>query len=298
MNVFIEILNPNFLLWNSVAISALVGLVCPLVGVYLVLRRVVFLGVALPQVSSCGIAFAFALQGWGWIRHAHDSAEERVLALSGSIVFTLVAILILSALERRGRGLIEGRTGTAYVVAGACSILLLVQNPLGQHGMLELLRGEIVAVSATDLWIATVVFALVVASLLLFGKEFLLVSFDREMAVTLRKNVLWWDTYLFALIGLTISVAVMSVGPMVTFGFVRLPPLLVYPFARTMGQLAWLSSLVGGSMAIVGFAVADRQSLPVGPTDVGLLGALYGFSWTVQRLVGWVVTKRQNATTG
>src|SRR6185436_11506924 len=43
MNVFVEILNPNFLLWNSVAISALVGLVCPLVGVYLVLRRVVFL---------------------------------------------------------------------------------------------------------------------------------------------------------------------------------------------------------------------------------------------------------------
>jgi len=85
---------------------------------------------------------------------------------------------------------------------------------------------------------------------------------------------------------------------MVTFGFVLLPPLLAYPFARTMGQLAWLSSLVGGSMAIVGFAVADRQSLPVGPTDVGLLGALYGFSWTVQRLVVWVVTKRQNATTG
>ena len=61
MSTLLEILDPEFLSRNSVYISLLVGCVSPLVGVYLVLRRVVFLGVALPQVSSCGIAFAFAL---------------------------------------------------------------------------------------------------------------------------------------------------------------------------------------------------------------------------------------------
>jgi ABC-type Mn2+/Zn2+ transport system permease subunit len=278
--------DPNFLSRNSVAISLLVGLVCPLAGVYLVLRRVVFLGVALPQVSGCGIAFAFALQGWGWIPHAHDSAEERAIAMAGSLVFTLAAILVLSTLERRGRGLVEGRTGTVYVVAGAWSILLLAQNPLGEHGMLELLRGEIVAVSNTDLLITASAFVVVVATLFLFQKEFVLVSFDREMALTLRKNVLGWDALLFGVIGLVISVSVMSVGPLVAFGFVLLPPLIAYPFCRTMRQFALVASGLGAVMAIIGFAVAYRQDLPVGPTDVALLGVLYAVAWFGQRAAG------------
>src|SRR6185503_4702400 len=147
MDAFREILGP--LLRNSVYMSLLVGLVCPLVGVYLVLRRLVFMGVALPQISSCGIAFAFALHTWGWIPHAESS--EHGLAFFGAGVFTLIAIAILSVLERRGRGMSEGRIGTAYVLAGAWSILLLMKNPYGEHGLLERLRGEIIAVSNGDL---------------------------------------------------------------------------------------------------------------------------------------------------
>lgn len=257
-------------------ISLLIGFVSPLVGVYLVLRRVVFLGVALPQVSSCGIAFAFALQGWGWIPHAHDSAQERAIALAGSILFTVGTILVLSILERRGRGLIEGRTGVVYVTAGAWSILLLVKNPFGEHGMLELLRGEIIAVATIDVMLAAGTFVFVVGSLVLFQKEFLLVSYDREMAVTLRKNVLFWDACLFALIGLTISVSVMSVGPLVAFGFALVPPLIAYQFARNTGQFLWMASAIGGASALVGFAIAYAHDLPVGPTDLALLGILYG----------------------
>jgi ABC-type Mn2+/Zn2+ transport system permease subunit len=240
-----------------------------------VLRRAVFLGVALPQVSSCGIAFAFALQGWGWIPHAHDSAQERAIALGGSILFTIATILVLSLLERRGRGWIEGRTGWVYAMAGAWSILLLVQNPFGEHGMLELLRGEIIAVATADVLWTAAAFLLVAVCLVLFQKEFLLVSYDRDMAVTLHKRVLFWDAFLFSLIGVTISVSVMSVGPLVTFGFLLIPPLIAYPFARTTGQFFWFSSVVGGLCALIGFAVAYRADLPVGPTDLALLGAIH-----------------------
>src|SRR5439155_16198398 len=100
METFREIFDPNFLLRNSVYISLLVGVVCPLVGVYLVLRRLIFMGVALPQISSCGVAFAFALQAWGVIPHIHES--EHSLAFIGSTVFTLPTILLLSLIVRRG----------------------------------------------------------------------------------------------------------------------------------------------------------------------------------------------------
>src|SRR5438552_915247 len=69
MDTLREIFSADFLLRDSIYISVLVGLVCPLVGVYLTLRRLIFMGVALPQISTCGIAFAFSLQAWGVIPH-------------------------------------------------------------------------------------------------------------------------------------------------------------------------------------------------------------------------------------
>ena len=284
METIREILAPDFLLRNSVLISLLVGFSAPLVGIYLFLRRLVFMGVALPQISSCGIAFAFALQGWGLLHHAHDTAEERALALLGSTIFTLAGIITFTALERRGHGSPESRIGAFYVLAGAASILLLVKNPFGEHGMLDLLKGEIIAVTNGELMFTAAIFTLVTAPLLIFRKHFLMVSYDREMALTLKKPVLFWDGFLFALIGLTISTSVLSVGPLVTFGFLLLPPMIAYQFARTMRQFALLSSLIGGLAAFAGFAFAYHWDFPVGATDVVLLGIVLIVAWCARRV--------------
>ncbi len=61
METLRQILSPDFLLRNSVYTSVLVGFACPLVGVFLVMRRLVFMGVALPQISSTGVAIALSL---------------------------------------------------------------------------------------------------------------------------------------------------------------------------------------------------------------------------------------------
>ena len=292
MELLHEIFSPDSLSRNSVYVSLLIGLVCPLVGTYLVLRRLIFMGVALPQISSCGIAFAFALHAWHLVPHLEGSSEN-ALALGGSTVFTLAALFILTLLQRRSSGLAEARIGTAYVLAGAASILLLVKNPYGEHGLLDRLRGEIIAVSNTDLIMTAVAFGIVAVLLVLFRKEFLLVSYDPEMAVTLRKNVLGWDTLLFLLIGLTISMAVLSVGPLVTFGFLLIPPLIARAVAQNMRQFAVIGCVVGVISALVGFCLAIQWDVPAGPTDVALLGAIYllvsGGKW----LMRWVRPDRR-----
>lgn len=283
MEMWREILDPDFLLRNSVYMSVLVGFACPLVGTYLLLRRLIFMGVALPHISSCGIAFAFAFHTWGLIPHMEEG--EHTLALAGSTIFTLGAILGFSWFEKRGRSLIEASIGTAYVLAGAWSILLLVKNPHGEHGLLDRLKGEIIAVSNASLGWTFVVFAIVALTFFIFQKEFLLVSFDRETAVTLKKNVDFWNTFLFLLIGLTISVSVLSVGPLVTFGFLLLPPLIAHGFASNMRQFIWGATAIGGVSALVGFYIAYRWDLPVGPTDVALLGVVYVLSTIVNRSI-------------
>ena len=286
METLHQILSPDFLLRNSIYTSVLVGLICPLVGVFLVVRRLVFMGVALPQISSTGVAIALSLPLWLGFKlsgQSLDSAHE--LAFLGSITFSLVAILVLAFLERRGRGHPEGRLGTAYVVSAALSILILSKNPYGEIGWLDMLKGEVITISNSDLVLTAVTLMLVLAVLGFFHKEILLVSFDRETAIVLGKNVIFWDALLYVLIGLTVSMAVLSVGPLIAFGFLLIPALTAHLFARNMRQFTILASLIGGAAAFFGFWVAYQYDYPVGPTDVVLLGMVYAAAWAAARLL-------------
>jgi ABC-type Mn2+/Zn2+ transport system permease subunit len=286
MDILHQIFSPDFLLRNSIYTSVLIGLTCPLVGVFLVMRRLVFMGVALPQISSTGIAIALSLPLWlGFHTTDHGSQSAHTLAFAGSMSFSLAAILVLAFLERRGRGQPEGRLGTAYVVAAALSILLLAKNPFGEVGLLDLLKGEVITISNFDLALTAATLAIVLAALGLFHKELLLVSFDREMAVTLAKNVVFWDVLLYLLIGLTVSMAVLSVGPLIAFGFLLIPVLTAHAISRNMNQLMVLASVIGGAAALLGFFFAYKWDLPVGPTDVVLLGLLYAVAWIFSMLL-------------
>lgn len=281
-----EIVAGDFLLRHSVYVSLMVGLVCPVIGSFLILRRLIFLGVALPQVSSAGVAAALALH----ILAGHDSifhdASETHLALGGSVLFTLAAIIVLAALERWGRGAGEGGLGALYVLTTAGSILVLSKCPQAEQSWMALFKGEIVSIGPRDTAMTAIAFGTALVLFLIFLKDLLLVSYDREMAITLRKNVFAWDLLLYVLLGLVIAVAVLTVGPLVTFGFLVIPPLIVHHWSRNMRQFFVFSGMVGMAGAFLGFWIAYRFDLPVGPTDVALLGTGLGVSRLLRRVLG------------
>ena len=88
------------------------------------------------------------------------------------------------------------------------------------------------------------------------------------MAVTLGRNVLFWDSLLYLLIGLTISLGVMTVGPLVIFAFLVVPPMTALPWARDMMFFSIIASLCGGLSAILGFYISYIFDLPLGPVVV------------------------------
>ena len=284
MEALHQILSFNFLLRNSVYTSVLIGFACPLVGVFLVLRRLVFMGVALPQISSTGVALSLSLPLWLGLQVTAQS--EHALAFIGAIVFSIGAILALAFLEHHNRGLLEGRLGTAYVVAAAVSILILSKNRYAELGWLDLLKGEVITISNFDLTLTAIVLAVVLTVLILFKKELLLVSYDRVFAITLGKSVILWDILLYLLIGFTVSMAVLSVGPLIAFGFLLIPALTARLFARNMRQLLIFASLLGGTTAFAGFWLAYQWDFPVGPTDVALLGLVYAIVLLTRKIIG------------
>src|SRR3990167_9124773 len=101
--------------WNNFYAGLIVGFVCPQVGIFFVLRRMILLGIALPQVSNAGVAFAFLLHTLGWHFFYHMESEK-VMALTGSVVFTLITIFVLAILERRRKGFTENRIGFTYAI--------------------------------------------------------------------------------------------------------------------------------------------------------------------------------------
>lgn len=270
MEQLLQILDPHFLLRNAFYAGLIVGFVCPQVGIFFVLRRMVLLGIALPQVSNAGVAFAFLLHTIGW-HIFHHIESEKVMALTGSVVFTLITIFVLAVLERRRKGFTENRIGFTYAIAGAISVLFVSWNPYGKSEVLSMLTGEIVSIPDIYLWSILAIYGMIFIVLIGFHRNFVVVSYDIDMATTIGKKVILWDILLYLIIGIIISFGVMSVGPLVIFGFLLIPPVAARMVTRGILLFCIVSSTIGVIASFVGFYISYRFDLPTGPTDVALL---------------------------
>jgi len=193
---------------------------------------------------------------------------------------------LLGYLEQRGKGLAEGRLAAAYAFAGALTILFMVFNPTGQIEVLNLLKGEVIALSRGELKLLTVVFGLVFLTMLVFRREFLLISFDRDLAFLLKGRQIIWDILLYLLAGLVIALGVIMAGPLLIFGFLVLPALAARPLVSRMSSFLLLASVLGLIMAFLGFYSSVRLDLPLGPTDVALGCGLIFLAYGLSRMTG------------
>jgi ABC-type Mn2+/Zn2+ transport system permease subunit len=277
---FFEVLSPSFLLFPALLGSAILAFVCPLVGAHLMLRRRIFLGLTLPQIAACGVAFTFWLYHWvGW---SHGVGGERLFAMAGSLVFTLVGMALLAYLDRHASGSPEGRLAAAYALASALTILFVVFNPAGDLEILNLLKGEVISLSKEELKILAIAYSAIYFGLILFRREFLLNSFDRDLSFLLTDGGGRWSFWLYVLCGFSIAIGVIMAGPLLVFGFMVLPPLAGRTLARGMGSFFSLSSVFGVAIAISGFYLSVQLDLPLGPTDVTLACAVIFLIYAVQ----------------
>lgn len=272
------------LMRNALYLGMLLGAVCPLVGAYFVLRRVLFLGVTLPQVSSAGVALALLVQTFGWFGlAAADPHTLGALPLAGSVVLTTLALILMVYLEPRGGS--EPGIGMMYAMAAACGILLVAQVPFAEAKMLDLLRGEMIGVSGSDVRFTALSFAVATVALVCFHREFLLVSYDRELGISLGKKVSFWNFLFYLVAALVISVAVMGGGPIAAFGYLVIPPLTALQLTRGMVSLLAVSAVLGTVSSLISFFAAYRLDLPLGPSSVALMGGVFLIVFGARRVV-------------
>lgn len=264
------------LLFRDALYGALViGLACSVLGVYVVLRRIVFVGAALAELSSAGIALALWLAGRGWML----GIATHPIALA--LILTIAGVLFFGAGSGRGKIPPDATIGVTYAVAGAAGIILISKAAVGEaHDIF--LAGNILGITSKDTLVLLAVAIPVLLVHSVFYKEFLFISFDRETARTLGYNVNLWNLLLYLTLGLVIAFAMQSAGVMLVFNFLVLPAVTGLLVSRSMGGVFFWSIFSALLAAVIGFSLSVPFDLPSSPAIIAVSGALVFFAFLVR----------------
>jgi zinc transport system permease protein len=265
----------SWFLWRDpLSVAIIAAALCAFVGVYIVLKRIVFVSAAMSQMSGVGVAIAFFLASVLGVDphnapiYLHPLWYSFAFAALGAMVFSL------NLGHRRFSG--DTVVGVGYLIAAA-SVLLVLNSPRvtqEAHEVNDLLYGNAVAVPPAQLWIMSSTAIITALIHGLFGKEFVFVSFDPEMARTLGLPVRRWNLLLFLTFAFAISASTRAIGALPVFAFMVIPPAVGLLVASRMWSVFAVSVAVAVLSAILGYYVSFRWSLPTGGSMV-VVAALF-----------------------
>jgi ABC-type Mn2+/Zn2+ transport system permease subunit len=248
-------LEPAFMQLALIAAIA-TGASLSLMGVYLVIRRMVFIGLVLANAATMGSAIGQAL---GWTPE---------LVSAGAAVATA---LILGLLKTPRRVPAESLMGWAYAAASSATVLILAQVAAADADTLHLLFGNLLAVSVSHAFGLVVIAVLIGFLHVFFSRSFLLVTFDPEAAEVAGVSTGLWSACLNLSIGIAAAAAVHEIGALLTFALLTLPAMSALLIATGIRTTFIVASVIGVVAAYIGLAVSFYLDLPAGPAAVAVL---------------------------
>jgi len=256
-------------IWQvPLAASVLSGALLGALGVYVVLRRTVFVSAALTQLSTLGLVVTLLVE-----ERLHVEAEHASEQLAVALLFSVAGALVLGAFRPR-RLPAEASVGTAWVVASALVVLGVSQLVHAAHDLGGILFGNAVAVPAGDLAFIAVIGALCVAVHVVFAKEIAFSSFDGESAQAVGLRVRAWDSVLFLTVGLAIPPTARALGALPVFAFLTLPASAALAVGLGFRASFLAASALGIVAAAAGYVLSWLLELPTGATMVAIAAIL------------------------
>ena len=255
-------------IWREPLIASLVaGALCGFLGVYVVLRRTVFVSAALTQLSTLGLIAALILEESLGVEMEHVGVQ-----LLFALAFSVAGALLLGMALHGRRLPAESGVGTTYVLAGALVVLGANRLVHAAHDLNAMVFGNAVAVPLADLLILTGVALACAVVHTLFAKELVFVSFDGETAAALGYRTGRWNALLFLTLGLAIPVTARVLGALPVFAFLTIPAAAALLVASRLRAVFALAAAIGVFAAAGGYLLSWFWQLPTGATMVVLAG--------------------------
>jgi zinc transport system permease protein len=237
--------------------STLLSIVSGFLGLFVLLRRIVFISMSLAEVSSAAVALA-ALLGW-----------DPSLSAAGVTLFATYGMAMSS--HRPSRFPAEAMIAIVYLLASSAAVLLIAKNPQGEAELLNVLFGNILTVNSRQLWEAAASAILIIGTLVIFFRNFLFTAFDSEMAMSCGISTRLWQSLFYLMLGLSIVVGIRISGAMLTFAYLVIPAYAGLRLSRSVRGVLFWSVLIGPISTFLGLWISFANDLPTGPSITAVL---------------------------
>ncbi|MDX2138247.1 MAG: metal ABC transporter permease [Chloroflexota bacterium] len=247
--LLLDPLTPAFMQRVMVAVL-MIGVICGVIGAYVVTRGMAFMGDALAHTILPGVAVAYMASNGnpGWI-------------LVGGMIAGVISAVVISLLSR-GANLSED-TAIGIVFAGALALGIGIISSQRDYStdISHLLIGNIFAVGNDDLLLMLGISVAVLIGITLLYKEFLVISFDPTFGETLRLPGRALNTLLLVLLALTVVVALQAVGIALVAALLVIPAATARYFVKRLHHLMGLAALVGAVGGVIGVYLSWHLSI-------------------------------------
>jgi zinc transport system permease protein len=247
----------------------LISSLCAYLGVFVILKRIVFVGIACSKAAALGVALGLFLG---------------INPILTAFVLTILAILLFWFPLAEKTISRESLIGFTYCTSAALAVILIAKNPLAEARGLNLISGNLLYITWQDILLLGVVSLVIAAIHLVFFKEFIFVSFDRETAFTTGIKADIKDFLLYSTIGIAISTSMKICGVIFVFASLVIPAMSGLLIAKEIKKIFISSILIASSCVILGLSISYKLDLPTGPAVVGIYGLVFVILSVLNRL--------------
>jgi ABC-type Mn2+/Zn2+ transport system permease subunit len=276
MNAFLELLlgplNYPFMV-RGLAAALMVGIVSATVGTYVILRGMAFFGDALAHAILPGIAVGYLVGG-----------GVRGPLFWWALLTAILTSIGIGAVTRGAR--VKEDTAIGIIFAGMFALGIALISTVRSYtvDLTHFLFGNVLGVSTGDLWLMGIFAGLIILAVLIFYKEFLVLSFDPVLAATLRLPARFFEYLLLVLIATAIVVSIQTVGVALMVAMLITPAATAYLLTHRLPVMMALAASFGSVSGVIGLYLSFHLNVASGPAIVLTTTAFFLLAWAGRAL--------------
>lgn len=262
-----------------------IAVLLPLIGVIVVARDQIFLGAAVAQAATLGLALGMWMTTLSFFAGLHFMGSDAWLS-GMAIIFSVLAALLTAWADARERESQESVTGWVFLAGASVSVLLLSHSPHGLEEIHRLLSSSLIGARRFDVWMFGGLSAAALLAVRLVRERIILWIIDPAMAGAVGMRVRGWSMGVAVLLGAALGLTIRNAGMLFAFGALVLPGLTARTLCRTVAPMFTLAPILGLAGAVLGFVLANHYDYPPAQMTVALWcgGVLAARVWRRGRL--------------
>jgi zinc transport system permease protein len=259
MDTLLQLLQFEFM-QNALLAGLLISLACGVIGVFVVVKRIVFISGGIAHAAYGGIGIGYFLG---------------INPVLGAIVFSLLSSLGMGAVQRKTAERADTIIGAMWAIGMAVGIIFVDLTPGYKEGLMSYLFGSILTVPTVNLWMMLGLNLLILLLVTLFYKELLALSFDETFATVQNVPVNAIYVILLALIGFTVVMMMQVVGMIMVIALLTMPAAIAAQYARGLKQMMVGATALSVLFTVIGLLLSYYLNLTSGATIILVAGAVY-----------------------